>query len=65
MTIIGESRLYENFKLYIPKAVKNLIDVCNGDMIQFIVDENRVYLQKKIKIPLRVFDSKKHSFKGN
>jgi len=48
--IIHTSKLLQNSKLLVSKLLREKLNIHDGDSVEFIEENNRIYVQKKIKV---------------
>ena len=44
--VLGSARLSKKYQIVVPKVVRVLLDLGEGDTVQFILDGDRIYIEK-------------------
>lgn len=57
--IVGESKIIDRYKIWIPSAIRELLHVEPNDMVEYLYDGRNLILRKKNPLKSRVFDDGK------
>jgi len=61
LTVIGESKIIQRYKITFPVAVQRVLEIKPSDIIEYVLEEGRVYLRKKREVAVRRLEKRSGS----
>lgn len=52
--VVHTSKLLQNSKFLVSKLLREKLNIRDGDMVEFVEENGRIYLRKKIMVPVVV-----------
>lgn len=59
MSVITDSKIIQGYKIRLPAAVQKILKVGKSDVVEFVLENDRVYLRKKNAIFVRRLETDK------